>query len=394
MNPKLFLHRPITRPPHRKCPMVKPSPPSRVQPRRPIHAPSARPSPPPPPWFCCLVLLWAGWLPSPVMGAAAPPFSQVYAFGSELTATSGGPYASGRWCNGPVWVEHLAARLALRYAPECNRATGGADSARILNQVIALPPPPQAASALFVVMPGLLDFGRCVGEGLDDAWWARQIAQMVDNTAKAVDRLYLKGARHLGVVTLPDMTRFPQFSALSEEQQQYHRQKALQHNATLQARLQLFANRSPDARLWMFDFFHCLDFLLDHPLSFGLTRIDLAAWHDPALLDKSYTGPGSRYAFWDYAHPTSAVHALLAQTMEATVLGSRLTIGSSDTGWTLTAERLRIGVSHQLEQSEDLRTWTERQRFEPASATPLTLEIDAPWSSGFYRLRALLEGSP
>jgi thermolabile hemolysin len=357
----------------------------------PVRSPSQSSSPTQP-GIRLLALLCGGLLLAPASWAAAPAVTQVYAFGSELTATRGGPYADGRWCNGPVWVEHLSSRLGLRYAPECNRATGGADSARILNQVIALPPPPQPASALFVVMPGLLDFGRYVGEDLDDAFWDRQIGQMVDNTAKAVDRLYLKGARRIGVVNLPDMTRFPQFNALSEAERGYHREKARQHNAALEARLQAFSNRSPDARLRVIDCFQCLDFVLDHTPRFGLIRIDLAAWHDPALLDKSYEGPGSRYAFWDYVHPTSAVHALLAQTMEATILGSRVSIGPSDSGWTVTAESLGVGASYQLEWSDNLDSWTHVHLFDPLSASPPTFEVEVKPPVGFYRLRALPPG--
>jgi len=332
--------------------------------------------------------MFVGWsLLAPATWAATPPFTQVYAFGSELTATSGGPYANGRWCNGPVWVEHLSARLGLTYAPECNRASGGSDSARILSQVIALPPPPQAASALFVVMPGLLDFGRYVGEDLDDSFWNREITLMVDNTAKAVDRLYLKGARRIGVVNLPDLTRFPQFNTLPDAERSYHREKAVQHNAALEARLRVFRERSPEATLWVIDFFHCLDFVLDHPTRFGLTRTDLAAWHDENLLDKSFDGPGSRYAFWDYVHPTSAVHALLAQTMEATILGSRVLIGPSDAGWAVTAERLRVGVSYQLERSDNLGSWAEVHLFDAASLRSPTFEVEARQPSAYYRLR-------
>jgi thermolabile hemolysin len=370
---------------------------SRMRPRKQTHSPpvrsasepSSQPSSQPPPGIRQLALVCGGLLLASGVEVATAPFTQVYAFGSELTATSGGPYADGRWCNGPVWVEHLAARLGLRYTPECNRATGGADSARILNQVIALPPPPQAASALFVVMPGLLDFGRYVGEGLDDAFWDRQIAQMVDNTAKAVDRLYLKGARQIAVVNLPDMTRFPQFNALSEAQKLYHRQKAQQHNSTLETRLEVFTSRSPDARLRVIGFFHCLDFMLDHAAQFGLTRIDLAAWHDDALMDKSFGGPGSRYVFWDYVHPTSAAHALLAQTLEATVLDSRVSIGPADTGWTVTAERLAVGVSYQLEWSDNLDSWTEIHPFDPASVSSPVFQIDVQPSAGFFRLRSV-----
>jgi phospholipase/lecithinase/hemolysin len=64
--------------------------------------------------------------------ADSEPFSAMPAFGDSLTDTgnfyrlSGGYPPSVRFCNGPLWVEYLAADLGMTYRPENNYAVAGA----------------------------------------------------------------------------------------------------------------------------------------------------------------------------------------------------------------------------------------------------------------------------
>lgn len=68
--------------------------------------------------------------------ANSTPFSRIIVFGDSLSDTgnlyllSGGyppaPYAEGRFSNGPIWVEYLAAALGMSLAPDDNYAVGGA----------------------------------------------------------------------------------------------------------------------------------------------------------------------------------------------------------------------------------------------------------------------------
>src|SRR5262249_20611890 len=52
--------------------------------------------------------------------------------------------------------------------------------------------------------------------------------------------------------------------------------------------------------------------LLDHYSDYGFTQNLIGALNDPALTDKSFTGPGSNYVYWDNDHPTTKVHSLIA----------------------------------------------------------------------------------
>ena len=85
--------------------------------------------------FAAAALLAVGTLSGQLAAAAAPSFSDVYFFGDSLSDTGNtnklfadipppfgpievpnmddGPYAGGRFSNGPVWTEYLATGLGL-----------------------------------------------------------------------------------------------------------------------------------------------------------------------------------------------------------------------------------------------------------------------------------------
>jgi phospholipase/lecithinase/hemolysin len=80
----------------------------------------------------CSVIL-VGAIATCVMSASAqdpPPFGHIVVFGDSLSDTGN----AGRFSNGPVWVEQLAARLEVALRPAqaggLNFAVGGARAVR------------------------------------------------------------------------------------------------------------------------------------------------------------------------------------------------------------------------------------------------------------------------
>jgi phospholipase/lecithinase/hemolysin len=61
----------------------------------------------------------------------------------------------------------------------------------------------------------------------------------------------------------------------------------------------------------------------------------LGALEDPSLTDKSFTGPGADYVFWDIIHPTTKVHALVA-TLAFQTVAVELNIARNGTNFSLT----------------------------------------------------------
>lgn len=50
------------------------------------------------------------------------------------------------------------------------------------------------------------------------------------------------------------------------------------------------------------------------------------------------------------------------------------------------------GVTHQLERSDNLDSWTNVRLFDPLSVSPPTFAVEVKLPLGFYRLRALPPG--
>lgn len=178
--------------------------------------------------------------------AQAGPFSQVVFFGDSLSDTgnvfvaTGGttptsPYFAGRFSNGPVWVEYLAAGLGLPSDSVAllqggnNYAFGGArtDASAspvpgILAQVAGLWGPAHATAdpdALYVLVAGGNDMRDARSAYTSDSaadQAGRQAAALdaIGDLGTALGVLASKGAKHVLVSTIPDLGQTPEAAAL------------------------------------------------------------------------------------------------------------------------------------------------------------------------------------
>ncbi len=172
-----------------------------------------------------LIGLWFGGLQG---YAKSEPFSHVPVFSDSLADTgnfyrlSGGypppPYFEGRFCNGPLWVEYLAAELGMNYDAADNFAVAGATTGTVnandgsgqkypglLNEVescIDLGRVSEPERALYVVAAGANDFSVGLESGVSPQ---SIIADGVNNTLAAVQQLRGAGARFIIVMNVPDL---------------------------------------------------------------------------------------------------------------------------------------------------------------------------------------------
>src|SRR5215831_15529088 len=147
--------------------------------------------------------------------AKPTPFSHLWVFGDSLSDTgnlfrlSGGadplpPCFEGRFCNGPLWVEHLADYLDMPQVSEENFAVGGATTGTFnsnnglsnkiypglqneIDSFLALGPTTEPARALYIVEAGANDFGVALLSGTSPV---DLIANGVSNTVVAIQRLW------------------------------------------------------------------------------------------------------------------------------------------------------------------------------------------------------------
>jgi outer membrane lipase/esterase len=254
------------------------------------------------------------------------PFSHLFVFGDSLCDNgnyyrlSGGyppaPYAGGRYCNGPVWVEYLATSLGMDYRPGENFAVAGATTGTLnynngyggkqypgLQDEVASFRSQQVTEperALYVVEAGPNDFfiGQALGTSPGTI-----IANGVNNTLKAIQELRTAGARFILVMKVPDLGVTP--LALSQGLGTQLSQLTAAYNQILDSALdQLALAGIPTIRL---DAFSVLDDMANSPANYDFSNVTFPLLFAPAGAN------ADDFLFWDPVHPTTNAHKVLAE---------------------------------------------------------------------------------
>ncbi len=243
-----------------------------------------------------------------LMGGHAFAFSKIVAFGDSLSDNGNADgYGFGRWSNGPVWLDYLAAEMGAQLE---DRALGGAKTSghnsgsslygldwQVDLYVVQTGPGTDLSNVLFVIWAGGNDF--LTMQPTDDP--ALVIANAINNIQGAMDDLLAIGAKNILVMSLPDLGEAPlnnwdpvrsaNASALSRVFNQY-----------LVMMLCNYLNFLPDHRFYYVDTYELLDFIVANPAPFGFTNVTSSGNQTPP--------PG--YLFWDPIHPTTAAHRVVA----------------------------------------------------------------------------------
>lgn len=263
-----------------------------------------------------------------VVPAHADPFSSIVVYGDSLSDNgnlyrlTGGfapppPYVNGRFSNGPVAVEQLAAQLNTRLI---DFAVGGATSgignigdgggvastgllglpglqAELLASAGAVPSAIVPGS-LFVVWGGANDFETLSSPTVADSQAAAAIAAA--NITGIVSALQLGGATNILVPDLPDLGQTPEFYGVSAA------------TAYTNAFNTALASSLP-AGAKLFDTDAVFNAIVADPSGYGFSNVTtpcIATGANPAC-----TG----YLFFDQLHPTTAADTILARDFAAAV---------------------------------------------------------------------------
>lgn len=324
--------------------------------------------------FLASTLKW--WVPSgrwalglavvllaPAIALATPVYSGLYVFGDSLSdtgnlyfATGNGllpgpqdpvspPYDDGRFSNGPLWVEDLAARLGL--GPVVPSLKGGTDFAfggaqtgvtpanpapgrpiDLTAQVAAFQKAIVAPSpdALYTMWIGSNDVDALIGGLLTGALKQSEIpldvAAAVGNVVGAVGGLAGGGMQYLLALNVPDLSKTPQAMAAAEAADPTDPDAVL---AEIQQLTQSFnglleptlvgLSKKDDFHLSLVNTYAELDEVVADPGRYGFSNVTDPCWTGT----DTYAGSGQvcsdpdGYLFWDDLHPTAAGHQLLAE---------------------------------------------------------------------------------
>ncbi|MBE9008620.1 SGNH/GDSL hydrolase family protein [Pseudanabaenaceae cyanobacterium LEGE 13415] len=236
--------------------------------------------------------------------------NQLYVFGDSLSdvgnvfrATGGEipapPYFEGRYSNGRVWVEELAAKLDLPQERFDNFAWGGATTGiNGLNQVPGVlaqvqtfvqNQPKVDPQSLFVIWAGANDY----------LYSTETPTRSIDNFQRSLQSLVNSGAKRFLVANLPDLGQLP--ATRRTEASQKLSNFAIAYNQSLANTLNQF--RKPDITIAELDVFRIYRDAINNPEQFGFTNVTNACLGSSANCD--------RYLFWDGIHPTTAAHKVL-----------------------------------------------------------------------------------
>jgi phospholipase/lecithinase/hemolysin len=227
------------------------------------------------------------------------------------------PYASGRYTNGPVWVEGLADRRGESLAPSLdggtNFAFGGARtgslgpvlSFSVLNQVrsfLALSGDVAPRAATYIVQGGGND-ARDIAAGLVSP--ALGVPAFAANMTAAVGELQAAGARNIIVMNVPDIGKTPAALASGPAAAAQASELAALMNESLDMALDGLPG---PANVQVLDVFALMNEVFADPAAFGFADTTSMCVLTPACL-----ADPSKFFFWDGIHPSAAAHLLLAE---------------------------------------------------------------------------------
>jgi hypothetical protein len=233
--------------------------------------------------------------------------------------------------------------------------------------------------------------------------WSEGISNAMVNVSSVVDVLYSQGVRTLILPNSVDISKVPFFNytagslgadtnTVAPLVTSVHAQVA-QFNAALAVTINQLRAKYPELTLYAPDFYSQFDFLFTHPAVYGVAKTNIDALEDTSLADKSFNGPGANYLFWDYLHPTTRVHAAVADFVQQIVSPapriSQLTPqGGSDR---FALENLPAGRTGSLESTTNLLNpagWTARASIVVTGATQtVRISTNGLGNPCFFRLQ-------
>jgi len=238
------------------------------------------------------------------------------------------PYASGRYSNGPVWAERLAANLGVTAAPSL---AGGSDyafaGARSGPSGSSFPYSLLDQTAMFLQQSGgrapsgnlyalqvggndVRDAFAALAGGADPT--ALQSASM-SNIATVLAQLAAAGAEHILVLNVPNLGTAPAVTALGPAAAAAATGITVAFNNALESSLSQLA-ASAAGKIQVLDLFDLQARIFSDPASYGFNDLSSACAFSAACI----ADPGAAF-FWDGIHPTASVHAVIGQAALALI---------------------------------------------------------------------------
>ena len=271
---------------------------------------------------------------------AAP--TSIYAFGDSLTDTGNvsastfgilplsPPYASGRFSNGPLWIDHITAAYGTQATPSLtggnNFAYGGATTGGIAPPGVTFQTLDYLArqgingadpEALYIVYAGGNDVRNELGSTLAPEALA---TAATENIRQAVTNLAQAGAEYIMVPNLNDLALIPESMAGGAQTMQRATSLSTAFNNALSGVLAGLDAAFP-IDLIPLDVSSLFNSVVANPAQYGLTNISTPCFTGAFDRPGTVCANPNEYLFWDSVHPTAAAHQILGNFALAALAG-------------------------------------------------------------------------
>ncbi len=287
--------------------------------------------------------------------AIAATFSQIVVYGDSLSdlgraaaATSTLPAASkfppypngnGRFSNGPIWIEYLAAKSGVAIDHNTNFAIGGASTGTVnIGQPLS---PSFIGIQAQVINNPVIDTGALyiIWGGANDYLFPTpdnpvSLPQTIANLTGEINTLISRKATNILIPNLPNLGALPSTRNLGATAIGLNSLTAA-HNAGLADTIKILSAANPTVRLNLLDVNGLFNRVAANPGSFGFNDVTNAC-----LTATSICADPNTNLFWDDIHPTTEGHRLIgdlafntvsptAVPEPITMLGSLIAFGSA-----------------------------------------------------------------
>lgn len=251
------------------------------------------------------------------------------------------PYATGRYSNGPLWIDAVASRYGASATPSRLRGTNFAYAGARTGTVPGVTTPAAVPSLAAQTEQYLQSVGyvsnaetlfvveaSTVGNNIADALTlaatnpnapVEVLTAAVTDVATIILRLYASGARHIAVLNAPNVGRTPRVQALGAAAIAGATQLSAQFNGALAQQITNLKATSPGLNVYVADFFALNEQIAANPSAFGFTNVAEPCFNVAVSPPTACANP-AQYAYWDVFHPTQAAGALMANIL-ATAIG-------------------------------------------------------------------------
>lgn len=280
-----------------------------------------------------------------------PKFGTVVTFGASLNDTGNRcilkaadcppspPYAKGKFSNGTLWIETVAAKYGASATASLSGGTNYAYAGARTGTVPGVTAPITAPSmvtqlgqyltkvnyqaspqALYVVDAG--NFGNNIFDALtlaqtDPNAPTKVITAGAGDIVNMVLTLYSAGARHILVTNVPNVGKSPVAQLSGAAAVAGATQMSAAFNGALAQQLAGLKALSAGLNLYSVDIFALEAQIHANPSAYGLTNVTQMCFNSlvPSPLP-ACTNPG-QYYYWDDHHGTAAAYAIIAQNVIA-----------------------------------------------------------------------------